>query len=57
LYFFTNFLIELIKTKEVDYACILDGKKNRILDFDILVTQGAGSVSNICQIIKNQWET
>ena len=26
-------------------------------DFDILVTQGAGSVSNICQIIKNQWET
>ena len=24
--------------------------------FDILVTQGAGSVSNVCQIIKNQWE-
>ena len=24
--------------------------------FDILVTQGAGSVSKVCQIIKNRWE-
>jgi UDP-N-acetylmuramate--alanine ligase len=24
--------------------------------FDILVTQGAGSVSKVCEIIKNRWE-
>ena len=36
---------------------VIDLIKKKKDDFDILVTQGAGSVSNICQIIKNQWET
>ena len=35
---------------------ILDLIKEKKDTFDILVTQGAGSVSNVCQIIKNQWE-
>ncbi len=35
---------------------VIDLIKKKKDDFDILVTQGAGSVSNICQIIKNQWE-
>jgi len=35
---------------------VIDLSKKKKDDFDILVTQGAGSVSNICQIIKNQWE-
>ncbi len=35
---------------------VIDLIKDKKDDFDILVTQGAGSVSNICQIIKNQWE-
>ena len=43
-----NFLIFF-----VDHIFSIKKKKD---DFDILVTQGAGSVSNICQIIKNQWE-
>tara|TARA_B100000674_G_scaffold436614_1_gene396888 strand:- start:2779 stop:3564 length:786 start_codon:yes stop_codon:yes gene_type:complete len=28
---------------------------DKIEDFDILVTQGAGSVSKVCESIKNQW--
>ncbi len=35
---------------------VIDLIKEKKDTFDILVTQGAGSVSNICQIIKNQWE-
>ena len=27
----------------------------KIEDFDILVTQGAGSVSKVCESIKNKW--
>ena len=28
---------------------------DKIEDFDILVTQGAGSVSKVCESIKNKW--
>ena len=35
---------------------VIDLIKEKKDTFDILVTQGAGSVSNVCQIIKNQWE-
>ena len=35
---------------------IIDLIKEKKDTFDILVTQGAGSVSNVCQTIKNQWE-
>ena len=35
---------------------VIDLIKEKKNTFDILVTQGAGSVSDICQKIKNQWE-
>ncbi len=44
-------LMELIKRKEVDYACILDEKKNKILDFDILVTNKLKKILNASQSI------
>ena len=35
---------------------IIDLIRDKKDTFDILVTQGAGSVSKVCEIIKNRWE-
>ena len=44
-------LIELINSKKVDYVCVLDKKKNKILDFDMLVTKDIHKILNISQSI------
>tara|TARA_Y100000389_G_C17453234_1_gene516257 strand:- start:657 stop:2039 length:1383 start_codon:yes stop_codon:yes gene_type:complete len=44
-------LIELINSKKVDYVCVLDKKKNKVLDFDILVTKNIDEILNISQSI------
>ena len=46
-----SLLTSLIKTKEVDYVCILDEKKNNILKFDILVTKNLSRITNVSQSI------
>ena len=46
-----SILMELIKLKEVDYVCILDEKKNKILDFDVLVTNKIKKIFNASQSI------
>ena len=35
---------------------ILGDIKNSTNSFDILVTQGAGSISSICEVIKKKWQ-
>ena len=35
---------------------ILCDIKNSTNSFDILVTQGAGSISSICEVIKKKWQ-
>ncbi len=35
---------------------ILNDIKNSSADFDILVTQGAGSISSICEAIQKKWQ-
>lgn len=44
-------LIDLIKSKEVDYVCTLDEKKNHILNFDILTTNSVKKILNVSQSI------
>ena len=46
-----SILIELIKLKEVDYACFLNEKKNKILDFDFLITNKLDEIVNASQSI------
>ena len=45
--------------KNVTYLKSHDDVNDLIIDkienFDILVTQGAGSVSKVCESIKNKW--
>ncbi len=58
----SNKIMEAIKQmghKDVTYLKRHDDVKdlitNKIENFDILVTQGAGSVSKVCESIKNKW--
>tara|TARA_B100000579_G_C22829390_1_gene855035 strand:+ start:956 stop:2332 length:1377 start_codon:yes stop_codon:yes gene_type:complete len=46
-----SLLIELIKSKKVDYVCILDEKKNKILNFDLLITKNIDQILNSSQSI------
>lgn len=46
-----SLLIELIKSKKVDYVCILDEKKNQLLNFDLLITKTVGKILNSSQSI------
>ncbi len=46
-----SLLIELIKSKKVDYVCILDEKENKILSFDLLITKTVGEILNASQSI------
>ena len=39
--------------KHSDVLKMIDTKKN---SFDILITQGAGSVSAVTELIKNKWK-
>ncbi len=43
--------IELIKSKKVDFVCMLDGKKNKVLDFDLLITNNFNKILNVSQSI------
>ena len=42
-----SLLIELIKSKKVDYVCILDEKEQKILNFDVLLTNSIDKILNI----------
>ena len=44
-------LIELIKSKKVDYVCVLDKKKKTILNFDVLITKNLNKITNLSQSI------
>ena len=44
-------LTELIKSKKIDYVCILDQKKEKILSFDTLVTNSIQKILNSSQSI------
>ena len=44
-------LIELLKSKMVDYVCILDESKNKILNFDTLITSKISEIINASQSI------
>ena len=44
-------LIELIKLKKIDYACVLDKKKNTVLNFDLLITKNFNKILNLSQSI------
>ncbi len=46
-----SLLIELIKSKKVDYVCALDEKENKILNFDVLVTNSINKILNTSQSI------
>ena len=46
-----SLLIELIKSKKVDYVCILDEKKNQLLNFDLLITKTVDKILNSSQSI------
>ncbi len=46
-----SLLIELIKSKKVDYVCILDEKKEEILNFDLLITESIDKILNSSQSI------
>tara|TARA_B100000035_G_scaffold314628_1_gene331489 strand:+ start:797 stop:2176 length:1380 start_codon:yes stop_codon:yes gene_type:complete len=46
-----SLLVELIKSRKVDYACILDEKKNKVLDFDLLITKNINDILNVSQSI------
>ena len=46
-----SLLIELIKSKKVDFVCMLDGKKNKVLDFDLLITNNLNKILNVSQSI------
>ena len=41
-----SLLVELIKSKKVDYVCVLDEKENKILNFDLLVTKNIEKILN-----------
>ena len=44
-------LVELIKSKKVDYACFLNEKKNKILNFDLSITNKISDIINASQSI------
>ena len=44
-------LIELIKLKKIDYVCILDQQRGKVLNFDILVTNNDQKILNSSQSI------
>ena len=44
-------LIEMIKKKKIDYVCVLEKKKNKVLDFDFLKTKDISKISNLSQSI------
>ncbi len=44
-------LIDLIKSKDVDYVCVLDEIKNHILKFDILTTNNIKKITSVSQSI------
>lgn len=44
-------LIDLIKSKNIDYACVLDKKKNTILNFDLLITKNLNEILNLSQSV------
>tara|TARA_B100001093_G_C26828865_1_gene1015257 strand:- start:600 stop:1973 length:1374 start_codon:yes stop_codon:yes gene_type:complete len=44
-------LIELLRSKKVDYACFLDEKKNKILNFDVKMTNRNSDIINASQSI------
>ncbi len=46
-----SLLIELIKSKKADFVCMLDGKKNKVLDFDLLITNNLNEILNVSQSI------
>ncbi len=46
-----SLLVELVKSKKVNYVCVLDKKENKILDFDILVTNKIDKILNVSQSI------
>jgi len=46
-----SLLIELINSKKIDYVCVLDKKKNEVLDFDILITRNIDEITNVSQSI------
>ena len=46
-----SLLVELIKSKKVDYVCVLDEKENKILNFDLLVTKNIEKILNVSQSI------
>ena len=46
-----SILLELIKSKKVDYVCVLDEKKNKILKFDTLITKNLQEIMDISQSI------
>ena len=46
-----SLLIELIKSKKVDYVCILDEKENKILKFDLLISKNIEEILNVSQSI------
>ena len=46
-----SLLIELIKSKKVDYVCILDEKEEKILNFDVLLTNSIDKILNTSQSI------
>ena len=45
-----------LNAKLTSNKSILDDIKNSYMDFDILVSQGAGSISSVCEIIKKKWQ-
>ena len=45
-----------LNAKLISNKSILDDIKNSYMDFDILVTQGAGSISSVCEAIKKKWQ-
>ena len=45
-----------LNAKLTSNKSILDDIKNSYMDFDILVTQGAGSISSVCEAIKKKWQ-
>tara|TARA_B100002051_G_C16728451_1_gene636718 strand:+ start:240 stop:1616 length:1377 start_codon:yes stop_codon:yes gene_type:complete len=46
-----SLLIELIKSKKVNYVCILDENKNKLLNFDLSITKNINKILNISQSI------
>ena len=45
-----------LNAKLTSNKSILDDIKNSYMEFDILVTQGAGSISSVCETIKKKWQ-